>query len=48
MDLIPEYDNDDWANDPWNNGDIPDPDLQGPWDYDEFGPDADVWHSISE
>lgn len=23
-------------------------DSQGPWDYDPFGPDADIWQSISE
>lgn len=25
-----------------------DDDEQGPWDYDEFGPDAEVWADLDE
>lgn len=28
-DFAPEYDSDDWSQDPWNNGDIP----EEPWWY---------------
>lgn len=41
--FFPEYDSDDWAEDPFNNGEIDD---QGLWDFDPFGPDADVWDSL--
>ncbi len=40
-DLYFSEDKGDWSEDPFNNGD-----LQDPWGFDPFSPDAEVWDSL--